>query len=159
MKTKTIVEHDYPYHSAGRIWILPSLNIVELPDGTVGISGTEIRRVHRAIANSICGSPSVLTSDEFEFLTDVTRKPYNEVARAIGITPSALTRWMERGSKMPRLRSMFLKRWFWFQIFGEELADLEVSLHYLRDEDAFLRFARDQAIARDLTMEVKEKVA
>ena len=159
MKFQTIIERDYPYHCAGRVWSVPELHLTKLPDGTVALSREEIGRIHRAVANEICGSAALLTPEEFEFLTDVTVTPYNEVARVVGISPSTLSKWLERGGQMPRLRSSFLKRWFWFHIFGDELSGTPVALERLRDEGDFLRFVHDEAIARELASVVSERVA
>ncbi len=159
MKFKTLIERDYPYHCAGRVWTIPELNLTELPDGTVALSRKEIGRIHRAVANEVCGSAALLTPEEFEFLTDVTVTAYSEVARVIGVSPSTLSKWLERGGRMPKLRSSFLKRWFWFRIFGDELSDTPVALARLRDDHDFLRFVHDEAIAKELAAEVKERVA
>ncbi|MFH1469409.1 MAG: hypothetical protein ABIO70_33800 [Pseudomonadota bacterium] len=159
MKFETIIERDYPYHCAGRVWIIPELHLTKLPDGTVGLSLAEINRIHRAVANEVCGSAAPMTPEEFEFLASATVTPYSEVARVIGISPSTLSKWLERGGEMPRLRSTFLKRWFWFRFFGDELSDTPVVLARFRDDHDFLQFAHDEAIAKELAAEVREKVA
>lgn len=54
MKLKTIQESDHPTFAAGRIWMIPTVLLTELTDGTVGISMAELQRIHTAIANAIC---------------------------------------------------------------------------------------------------------
>ena len=72
MKTK--IKKNYPYYAAGRTWPVPELRLVSLPDGTSAISEEEIYRIHRAIANEICGNNASLSMEELEFLCDVTLK-------------------------------------------------------------------------------------
>ena len=69
---KTILKRNYPYQAAGRTWAVPELHLALMPDGTAAILEEEIDRIHRAIANEICGSPENLTMDELEFLCDIT---------------------------------------------------------------------------------------
>ena len=83
MKTKT--KKNYPYQAAGRTWTVPELRLISLPDGTAAISEEEIYRIHRAIANEICGSDTTLSMDELEFLCDLTDKSFSDVADCLQI--------------------------------------------------------------------------
>ena len=88
---KTIFEKNYPYQAAGRIWGVPELRLTTLPDGTVAILEEEINRIHRAIANEICGSPENLTIDELEFLCDITLTSFTDVADYLGMKSEKYT--------------------------------------------------------------------
>lgn len=144
------IEHDYPLRAAGRVWTIPELRLTVLPDGHLSISQAEIDRVHPAIANMICASPDLLTGEEFEFLCDVADVSFATVAEALGQSRSALTKWRASGKPMPRVRSWYTKRWFWFRLFGEALGDQEVPLHLVRDEQDFLRWVGRHAVTSDL---------
>lgn len=86
-----------PHQTAGRTWAVRELRLVRMPDKTVVILEEEIDRIHRAIANEICGSPDTLSIDELEFLCDVTDTSFAEVADYLGIHKSTVTRWRKAG--------------------------------------------------------------
>ena len=94
METRTKVKRDYPYQAAGRTWSVPALRLTSLPDGSAAISEDEIQRIHRAIANEVCGDPGNLTMAELEFLCDVTGTSFADVAGVLHIHRSTVTRWL-----------------------------------------------------------------
>jgi len=156
METKT--ELNYPFQAAGRVWQVPELALTRLPDGTLAISQEEILRVHRAIANELCGGSRDLTGVELEFFCDVTDHLFAEVASYLGVHKSTVTKW-RRGGRLPHLASLALKKWFWFGLFGDALHEWNVPLGRLEDDAEFLALARAQAIARELVEPVAAKVA
>lgn len=143
---KTLAERNYAYHAAGKVWRVPLLRLTRLPDGSVGISDDEIRRVHRAVANALCGSRDALSFDEFEFLCDTGEVSFTDVARHLGLHKSTLSKWRQAGTVPPGLTSLALKRYFWFLLFGSELGGKQITLSQVQDEAAFLEMAHDQAI-------------
>ena len=156
---RSLVEKDYKYRAAGRIWLLPELHLVQVPDGTLTISQDEIDRIHRAIANHICGSPSNLSFDELEFLCDASDTPFYEVADHLCMHKSTLSKWRKSGSVSNSVLSLFLKRWFWFKLFGDRLGNKTVRLKDLGDETEFLAIAKTHAIGQRLTDRVEELTA
>ena len=141
-----IIERDYRYHEAGHIWLVPELHLMRLPDGTLGLSEAEIRRVHQGIANEICGGLEPLTTDELEFLCDVAEVTLVEAAAQIGLHKSALSKWKQSGAVPRSLTSLALKRWFWFKLFGDRLGAHVVSLDTFSDDRVFLKAARQHAL-------------
>jgi len=159
VKREYVTEKNYRYHEAGRIWLVKALRFTKLPDGALGLSQAEINRVHRAIANEVCGDERSLTGEEFEFLCAVAAVTFTEVAGVVHIDRSTLTKWRDAGKPMPVLRSLFLKRWFWFKLFGEGVAEQSVPLRALQDDVEFLRIAHDTAIRENLTESILRAVA
>ena len=121
-----------------------------MPDKTVVILEEELDRIHRAIANEICGSPETLSMAELEFLCDVADTSLTEVAEYLGIHRSTVTRWRKAGAVPKSVMSVVLKKWFWFKLFGQEVGDRSVPLGHVVDEGAFLSFARQEAIDKHL---------
>lgn len=156
LKTKTETQH--PFFSAGRFWTVRELTLTVLPDGTTGISQAESDRIHRAIANQICGDASDLTWDEFDFLCALTGTRFSAVSLHLGIHKSTVSRWRQAG-RVPHLPSLAVKRWFWLQLFGDDLKGWRVPLGQLVDDAGFLARARQQAIDRDLVDEVLPQAA
>lgn len=160
MTTSTrLIERNYTFLAAGRAWVVPALRLRRLPDGTVVLPQEEGDRIHRAIANEICGSPEPLTADELEFLCDVAARNYAQVATAVGVHRSALTRWRTSSSPVRQLTSLALKKWFWFQLFGEALATEVVPLASVADDAKLLRTVHDQAIATEAVSQVRVREA
>ena len=125
-----------------------------MPDGTVSITEDEIDRVHRDIANEICGSPESLSKVELEFLCDVSGTLFTEVAAYLGVHKSTLTKW--RKTEVPKnALNLLLKKWFWFKLFGEELANKSIRIKQLEDERVFLKLARKEAIGEKLVKTIK----
>lgn len=153
-----LIEKNYKYRVAGRTWLVPKLHLEKMPDGTVAISQDEIDRIHKAIANQICGSSEDLSFVELEFLCDVSETPFYEVAKYIGMHKSALSKWRKTGAVPNHITSIFLKRWFWFKLFGHVLSDKTVKLKDIRDEIEFLNLAKSHAIGQRLTEPVTELV-
>ncbi len=148
MKTKT--KKNYPYQAAGRTWTVPELRLISLPDGTAAISEEEIYRIHRAIANEICGSDTTLSMDELEFLCDLTDKSFSDVADCLQIHRSTVTRWRKSGEVPKSVMSLVLKKWFWYLLFGESLRDEAVPLNCAVNETKFLSFAKKETIDKHL---------
>lgn len=151
-----IIEHNYKYRVAGLTWLIPELSLDQLPDGTMAISAEEIDRIHLAIANEICGSSSELTFDQLEFLCDVSETPFYEVAEHLGMHKSTLSKWRKTGAVPNTPTSFFLKKWFWFKLFGERLGNRTVKWKDLGDEERLLSLAKSHAINQRLTEPVKE---
>ncbi len=159
MKTSTVTERDYTYLAAGRAWRVPLLRLARLPDGTLVLPQEEATRVNLAIASEICASPAPLAADELEFLADCAGATYAEVAAALGVHRSALTRWRTSSSPVRLLASRAAKRWFWFKLFGERMAPCTIALGDARDDEALLRAAHDRALAEAVVTPVTERRA
>lgn len=159
MEPEFVIERDYRYHAAGRIWLVPKLHLIRLPDNSLGLPQTEIDRVQRAIANELCGAETPMTGEEFEFLCDVVAVPYALVAEALQLDPSTLSRWRDSGRPMADVRSLVLERWFWFRMFGDRLSAQTVPLGAVENDIEFLHFVRDAAIQDNLEDQVHKAVA
>ncbi len=156
---KTLEKANQPFHAAGRLWIVPTMKLAVLPDGTLALSQSEIDRIHRAVANAICGNVRCLSAAELEFLCDVTETAYSDVAKHLELDRSAVSRWRSRGRPIPRAHSLLLKKWFWFKLFGAQLGDEDVPLHLATDEPSLLDHAMHEAIDKNLTDLVSEATA
>lgn len=97
MEAKIRTKRNYPYQAAGRTWTVPELRLTSLPDGSAAISEEEIQRIHRAIANEICGDEARLTMAELEFLCDATETSFSDVASTLQLHRSTVTRWRKTG--------------------------------------------------------------
>lgn len=150
---------NYPIHAAGHLWSVDSVAWTELPDGTQALSATELGRIHRAIANAICGGPDIMSFDELEFLCDVTSTNYTQVAEFLDLNKSTITTWRRKGTVPSRITSNALKRWFWFRLFGAELAAESLPLSRFQDDEAFLESAAQRAIRTKATIAVELKRA
>lgn len=159
MKTTRVTERNYTYLAAGRAWLVPLLHLQRLPDGTVVLPQAEAARVHLAIANEVCGSAAPLTAEEIEFLCDVSGASYAEVAAAVGVHRSALTRWRASTSPVRQLASRAIKRWFWFRLFGQRLGPCSITLESARDDEALMRAAHDHAVAEAVVVQVRARRA
>ena len=156
MEYRTKVTRNYPYQAAGRTWTIPELRLTCLPDGSAAISEAEIQRIHRAIANEICGHETTLTMDELEFLCDLTEKSLSDVASALKIHRSTVTRWKKSGEVPGSVMSLVLKKWFWYLLFGKSLENKVVPLDYAVDEAKFLPFLRQETIDERLADPVSQ---
>ncbi|MDE2744333.1 MAG: helix-turn-helix domain-containing protein [Gemmatimonadota bacterium] len=154
MKTK--IKKNYPYYAAGRTWSVPELRLVSLPDGTAAISEEEIHRIHRAIANEICGNNISLSMEELEFLCDVTGTTFSDVADWLQIHRSTVTRWRKSGEVPKSVMSLVLKKWFWYLLFGESLHDETIPLNCAVNETRFLSFAKQETIDKHLADPVSQ---
>jgi len=150
MEFRTKVKKNYPYQAAGRTWTIPELRLTSLPDGSAAISEEEIQRIHRAIANEICGDETSLTMAELEFLCDVTDTSFSDVANALKIHRSTVTRWRKAGEVPKTVMSLVLKKWFWYRLFGKSFENEAVPLDCAVDETKFLSFARQETIDKHL---------
>lgn len=150
----TIVERDHHLHIAGRRWVVPEVRLTALPRGRTGLSQPEIDRVHRAVANHICGSADRLTAAAFEFLCDTADVPYLRVATALSLDRSTFTKWMGTGRPMRDERSGLVKRWFLDRLFGDRVG--RVPAHVAAHNTAFLLWFSDRVVRRGLAMPVRE---
>lgn len=156
---KTRIKKNYPYQAAGLTWIIPKLYLSKLPDGTVVILEEEINRIHRAIANEICGTGECLSKEDLEFLCDITQTPFSEIADYLGIHRSTPTKWRTTGEVPKNIMGLVLKKWFWFKLFGQKLGRRKIPIDQLRNEAQFLSFAKAEAIERNLTEHVERMSA
>ena len=156
MKSRTKIKKNYPYQAAGRTWTVPMLRLDALPDGSAAISEMEIQRIHRAIANEICGDDACLTMDELEFLCDVTETSFSDVADALHIHRSTVTRWRKAGEVPKSVVSYALKKWFWNLLFGKSIGSKSVPLDCAVDETKFLTFLKKETIAKRLADPVSQ---
>ena len=156
---KKIHKRDQPFHAAGRLWTVPGMTLSVLPDGTAALSQEELDRIHRAIANAICGDARCLSASELDFLCDVTETAYSDVAGHLELDRGAVSRWRNGGRPVPRAHSLLLKEWFWFKLFGAQLGDEDVPLQLATDEASLLDHAMREAIAKKLTARVTEATA
>lgn len=110
--TVTIVQ-EAVFPAAGRLWIVVDYRLTPLKSGGLGVTRSELRRIHRAIALAICNtSDPPMSPSEFEFLCDIADVPYAEAAGEIGLHRNAITKWMGRNLPMKADHSNVLKRWF-----------------------------------------------
>lgn len=144
MKTRKVRNHRV--FAAGQLWEVGSAVVSHLPDGTEAVSMDELERLHRAIANAICGSDEWLSFEEFEFLCDVTETTFTSAAEHLGLNKSTVSTWRRRGLVPSRLVGNALKRWFWFKLFGDRLAGEQLPLHSFASDLAFLETASRVAI-------------
>ena len=157
MKRRTT--RNYPIHAGGHLWTVAAVTLTELPDGTQALSAAELSRIHRAVANAICGAPDIMGFPEFEFLCDITLTTFTQVAEFLDIDKSTVTTWRKKGLVPSRITSNALKRWFWFRLFGSELAAQRLPISRFQDDEAFLQSASQRAIRSKATMAVALKRA
>jgi hypothetical protein len=150
VELQTEVRTDYPYQAAGRTWMVPELLLTSLPDGSAAISEQEINRIHRAIANEICGSDANLSMAELELLCDVTDTTLADVANALRIHRSTVTRWRKSGEVPKSIISLVLKKWFWHLLFGSSFGPKAVPLDCALDEAKLLPFLKEETIQQRL---------
>lgn len=136
---------DYPYQAAGSTWLVPVLHLTVFDDGEEGISQAEIDRIHRAVANEICGESDRLTFEELEFLCDLAEVTLADVARALEVHRSTVTRWRDGNAVPTGLTAMAVRRFFWFRIFGDKVHGKSIPLDLAGSDRGFLRFVHDQA--------------
>ena len=150
----TVVERNYPFSAAGRVWVVPEFHTSYAKDGTLGVTATEFRRVHLAIVCAVCGQPGPLTAKEFEFLCDIADVPYAQIAERVGLDRSALTKWMQSNSLMRVDRSNLLKRWFLITLFGDALRGHALPIEVLAEDATVLLLLRDEILRRGATFDI-----
>ena len=156
---KTVDKFDQPFHAAGRLWTVPRVTLSVLPDGTLALTQAMINRIHRAIANAICGNARALSAAELELLCDLTETTFSDVANHLELDRSTVSRWRSRRGPVPRAHSLLLKKWFWFKLFGVHLGDEDIPLRLAADEASLLDFAMHEAIDKKLADQVAEATA
>ena len=77
------VKKNYSMHFAGHIWTFARVSFTHDAEGYLGISAAELMKLHRAVANAICGSNSALTSDELDFLCALTSTTNRDIAAVL----------------------------------------------------------------------------
>lgn len=152
-------ENNYPYQAAGRIWIVPEIRLDAMPDGSVVIALDELDRIHRDIANEVCGSSERLTYDELEFLADITVTSFADIADHLDLNRSTISKWRSMGTLPSGLVSRSLKRWFWVHLFASDLSFDSVPIKLAGDDAEFLEFAHKIAISDGLAEPIMKKVA
>lgn len=149
MKNRTVRKHQV--FAAGQLWLLDSAVLSILPDGSEAISGAELNRIHKAIANAICGTAARLSFEEFEFLCDITGATFSDAATYIGLNKSTVSTWRRRGLVPSTLVGNALKRWFWFKLFGDSLGKQSLPISTFASDIAFLETASQAAIRANLS--------
>lgn len=154
-KNEVVVQKDYPYRIAGRVWSIPTIHFTKSPDGTLGLSTREIERIHKAIANEICGEAVPLTGEEVEFLAGASGLSFSEVAEKCGFNRANISYWRKRGAVNEK-DSFRLKRFFWVQLFADDIRFLSaLNVRFLSDERSLLSELRARAIDEKAAFEVK----
>ena len=137
----------YPVTMAGRTWTIKNVHLERDPDGTVVLPGYEIIRMKRVVANEICGAIAVLSPEEFEFLCDITRTKFNDVAEFLGLTKGSITFWKRPGKSVPLSESLKLKKWFWQKVFSQDVekhgGEL-IPMPIVFDDRKLLEFLRER---------------
>jgi len=149
MNTTSKTLRNYEYGAAGHRWLVSEYRLVVFEDGEEVVSLPEIKRIHRAIANEICGSPEPLTFDELEFLVDTAGTSLADVSRVLDVHRSTITKWRDRGVVSRGVFSVTLKRHFWFVLFGEALRGRNIPMEIVGSDPALLRYIHDQAMHSD----------
>ncbi len=157
MKSRKI--RNYQVFAAGHLWQVASATLTTLPDGNEGLSVEEVSRIHRAVANALCGSDDDLSFEAFEFLCDITGSTFSEAASHLGMNKSTVSTWRRRGVVPSKLVGHALKRWFWFKLFGEGLGDARLPIQSFMSDMSFLETASRAAITAHLTDEVVLKAS
>lgn len=150
---ETKINYELPI--AGRLWVFPKVDLFQDPEGRVCISAESLEKMHRAVANIICGEPREFSSDEFEFLVAITLSKYATLSEIVCCEPSAISNWKKRG-RFPKLESMVLKKHFWMQIFGNELGKKPSLGTSLANE---LNELSETAVKENLAIGIRAKVA
>ncbi len=153
MKSREV--QDYHVFAAGHVWQVPSATLSVLPDGTEAISADELGRIHKAVANAICGQRNRLSFEELEFLCDITSSTFADAASFLGFNKSTISTWRRRGAVPSMLVGNALKRWFWFKLFGEALGTQTLPIHVLASDVSFLEAASQAALVARLSDEVE----
>lgn len=154
-----VVQTDYHYHAAGRIWKIPEVKLQKYPDGHLNIGLDEITRINEAISNEICGKSNPMTGGELEFLCDATDTRYIEVAKKFQVSKGNVSHWVSSTSPISFERSLILKRWFWAKMFSDRVSNLVWDIQKVArfvDDDIFFSALKSVAIDTGVTFEVKQ---
>ena len=150
---------DYAYQAAGAIWLVPTLRLSVFDDGEEAISLAEIERVHRAIANELCGEAGPLTFEELDFLCDVADLSLAELARTLSLHRGRLARGRDQNAVPAGVTAMAARRLFWFKIFGAQVHGKFIPLDVAGSDRSFLQFVHDQARADRLADPISRAAA
>ena len=93
-KGEEVLQYNYLYHAAGKIWCIPEVRLKKDPDDKLSISLEEISNLHKAILNEICGNSKPLTGGELEFLCDATDTKYSDVAKKFHVSKGNVSHWI-----------------------------------------------------------------
>lgn len=86
---------------AGRVWDIPSLPIIRLPDGSETLRVEDMDPIYKAVAVALCEEPTALTADALEFLCDLAGLRHIRLAEIAGVDRSAVTAWLRRNGPPP----------------------------------------------------------
>lgn len=115
MNRKTRIEKDYKLIMAGKERIIPYVQLTESRfGGKFLISNDEFQRISFIVSNQVCSSKDLLTLDELEFLRSTFRLTQSEVAAAIEINESTISKWKntKKVSGLDMIESFTLKNYF-----------------------------------------------
>jgi hypothetical protein len=116
---KTKVEENYSMLIAGRTWVFQKVTFTEIK-GHLTINAIVLEELHKAVANKICGEDTSLNVEEFNFLCNLSDSSYTAVSEYLGISKSAISKWVEKdGFLIDLTYSRALKKYFWNLIFSE----------------------------------------
>ncbi len=121
-KANDLIEtkQDYAMHFAGKLWVFQKVFFSRDEDGHLGLSMSELNRLHRAVANAICADDIALSTEELEFLCKLTTTTNKSIAETVKCNPTNISKWRKR-QHVPDLESIVLKEFFWEKIFGEDI--------------------------------------
>ena len=120
MKTfKKIKKKNYMVELAGKKWMFKEIVFTEMSDGKLGLTKDETEKINFSVANAICSSEDKMSTDELEFLCEITATRAIEVSRFVRKSPSTVTRWFDRDKprELDFGNSLILKQFFWVKIF------------------------------------------
>lgn len=106
---------------AGKKWMFKEIVFTEMSDGKLGLTKDETEKINFSVANAICSSEDKMSTDELEFLCEITATRAIEVSRFVRKSPSTVTRWFDRDKprELDFGNSLILKQFFWVKIFND----------------------------------------
>ena len=152
---KNFTEHDHPFLAASQLWVVPSITLTRMPDGKVSISVSEVRRIHRAVANAICAQADSPSPDELEFLCDITDTTLSDLSESLGVAKSTVSRWRSGSRSIPPPVRGLLLRTFWLSLFESDISDWQWPSAWLQSDSTFLAMATRKAVDSGLTFQIK----
>ena len=141
----TLIKTNHILHIAGKVWVFEKVEFVKDIEGDLSITGKELLRLQKSVGNAICGSSSVLTKDELDFLCECTGTTGKEISTVLFCDSSSVTKWRNQG-KVPMLESIILKEYFWVKIFGEGILT-QISLFGPKRLDRLFKKAIEEHLA------------
>ena len=139
---ETVVEviREYPFQGAGKTWIIKNVELTKTIDGSTVLTGHEIQKIHRTVANELCSTIEPLTAQELDYLCTITLTQFKDVAHFLGVTKSAVSLWKKPNKVVPLGDSLRLKRWFWFKVFKDIVQNTlpQVGIDVLANDEHIL---------------------